>query len=129
MHDHARRFVDYQEEFIFIGHCERNIFAGDLARNCFRGIEYDYVAWKRAVARLFPLAVDGDVAVCNQSGRLIARQVRSLGYKQIEANVAVRLDGEFLPPGSGGQFQISGRAGDTDDAGIVAGSSSPGVPG
>jgi hypothetical protein len=32
-------------------------------------------------------------------------------------------------PGVAGSVQISGRAGDTDDAGIVAGSPSPGVPG
>ena len=50
----------------------------------------------RAIAGLLPLSVDGHIAVRDQRCSLIPRELSVLGDKQIEANVVVRLDYNFL---------------------------------
>ena len=125
MNDHTRRLVNDEEVFVLVGDSEWNVFADNLTRHLLRRLDHYDVAGERAIARFFSPAVYRDVSICNEGRRLITRQVGALGYKQVEANVAVRLDDKFAPS----LFrlsQISRLAGDTGDAGI--GATSDGSP-
>src|SRR5207253_11063977 len=106
-------------------HGEWNVFADDLARHLLRRLDHHDVACEHAIARFLALPVYGDVSICDECRRLVTRQVSALGYKQVEANVTVRLDDKFAPS-LFRQSQISRLAGDTGDAGI--GATSEGSP-
>ena len=62
----------------------------------FRADYRDTVARLCAVARALVFPVHGDRACRDERGGLRARKLAPRGYQQIEANIAVRLDGEFM---------------------------------
>jgi len=124
MNDHSCRLVDDEEIFILVSDGEWNVFAEDLAGHLLRRLDHNNIAREHAMARLFSLTVYRDVSICDECRRLITRQVGALGYEQVEANAAVRLDDKFAPS-LFRRSQISRLAGDTGDAGIGATSGSP----
>ena len=124
MNHHTRRLINDEQIFILVSDSEWNVFADDLARHLLGSLDHYDVAGEHAIARFFPAAVYRDISICDECCCLITRDVCSLGYKQVEANVAVRLDDEFAPC-LVGRPQISRLAGDTGDAGTVATSGSP----
>ena len=125
MNDHSRRFINDEQIFIFVSNREWNIFADDLARHLLGRLDHYDIAHEHAIARFFSPTVYRDVSICDECRRLITRQVGALGYKRVEANVAVRLDDKFAPP-LFRQSQISRLTGETGDAGI--GATSAGSP-
>ena len=60
-----------------------------------RDLDPHHLARLRAVARLLPPPVDQHVPLRDQRRRLGARKLRPLGNKEIEADIAVRLDGKL----------------------------------
>ena len=101
MDDHSGRFVDHQQRVVLVDHMNWDVFA----RNCpFLDGRYFYahrLTDFRPVARFFAPAAHQDVSECDQSSSLGAREICLLGDKEIEADIAVRLDGKLSYLGQG----------------------------
>ena len=92
VHHHARRLVDDQQRVILVHDAYRNILAGDRPFLDCRNRNPDYFAYFRPVAGFLPPAIDQHVPQCDQGRRLGAGKLRPLGNKEVEADIAVRLD-------------------------------------
>jgi len=95
MDDHAGRLINHQQRLILIDDTDWDVLADDrplLDRRDFHPHDLPFLG---PVARLFPPAVDEHVAQSDQSGSLGPRKLSTMGDKQIEADIAVRLDGKL----------------------------------
>jgi hypothetical protein len=92
MYDHAGRLVHDQQRFVFVDDADRNVFTGERSLLDPWNIDADDFARFGAVARFFTPAADKHVSLRDQSRRLRARKLGALGNKEIEADIAVRLD-------------------------------------
>jgi len=97
MNDHTCGLVDDEQCLVLVYDAQRYRFAAYLSGCYGRLVDYDNIAANRPIAGFFAFTVDGNVAVRDQCSRLISRYRSAPGYKQIEANVAVRLDRELMP--------------------------------
>jgi hypothetical protein len=98
VHDHSGGFVHHEELVVLEDDPEGYRLRRDLARCDHRGFVYYYtVTGDRAITGSLPGAIHCDMAVGDECRRLRARKRRAPGYNKIEANVAVRLDGELVP--------------------------------
>ena len=95
MHYHAGRLVHHQQRLVLVDDRDRDVLAKDLALLYARVVDAHNFATQGLVARPFTAPVDKYVAVGDEGGRLSPRQIRLLGYKQIEADIAVRPDGKL----------------------------------
>jgi hypothetical protein len=92
---HAGPLVDHQQSLVFIDDVDRNVFSGDGPFLHPRDIDADDFTRLGPIAGFLAPAVDEDVSLGDQSGRLGPRELGALGNKQIEADITVRLDGKF----------------------------------
>ena len=92
MTNEAREHDDGQH----VGHHQHelygNVFAGDRPFLHFRDHDADDFAGLGPVARLLTPPVDEDVSLSNQRRCLRPRELGPLGNKEVEADIAVRLD-------------------------------------
>lgn len=89
---HARRLVDHEQRFILVDDGDGNVFPGDRTLLGLGDLDPHDVAGYGAIARLLSSPSHQDVPLRDQRRRLGARQLGSLGNKEIEADIAVRLD-------------------------------------
>ncbi len=92
VHHHSRRFVDDKECLILVHDAYRNVFPADGSRLDSRNRDLDDLSRLGPITRFFPPAVDQHVALRDQSRGLSSRQLGPVGNKEIEADIAVRLD-------------------------------------
>jgi hypothetical protein len=96
VHDHSCGLVYYEEGLVLVDDAYRDVLTNDRALFYFWDFDPDRLASFRAVARLLASSVDENVTLGNQRRRLGPRKASALGDKQIEADIAVRLDGKIL---------------------------------
>ena len=89
---HSSGLVHYQQRLVFKDDADGDVFAGDGPLLHFGDNNADDLARLGSVARFFTPAVDQDVSLGNQSGCLGSRELGTLGNKEVEADIAVRLD-------------------------------------
>lgn len=95
MHHHTRRLVHHQQRLVFVDDADWNVFARDRPLLQPGDLDADDFARFGPVARLFAPSVDVHVSLRDQRGRLRTRELGTLGNKEIEADIAVRLDGKL----------------------------------
>ena len=95
VHDHAGRFVYHQQRIVFVDDGDWNVFTGDDALFASGDLDPHKLARFGTVASLFPTTADEDVALSDQRRGLCPRKLGTLGNKEIEADIAVRLDGKL----------------------------------
>ena len=89
---HSGRLVHHKKGLVLEDDADRNVFTGDRPFLDFGYLHADCVARLGSVARLFTLAADQDVSLRNQGRCLRPRKLGMLGNKEVEADIAVRLD-------------------------------------
>ena len=92
VHHHARRLVDDQECLILVHDAYRNVFAADCPFLDYRNRDPDHLADFGTVTGLLTPPIDQHVPLCDERRRLGAGKLRPLGNKEVEADIAVRLD-------------------------------------
>jgi hypothetical protein len=95
MHYHARRFVDHEQPLILVNDADRDVFAGNRPLFHLGDLDPDDFSRLGTVAGFLAPPIDQYVALRDQSRRLRTREFGPLGNKQIEADIAVRLDGKL----------------------------------
>ena len=93
MDDHPRRLVDDQERIVLVDDRYRDVLPGNRTFLNRWDLDTDYFARDDAVAGLLATAGDSDVSQRNQGSGLRPRKLTVCGNKEIEADIAVRLDG------------------------------------
>ena len=93
--DHPRRLVDNEKRIVLVDDLDRDVLAGD-GSFFYRGYLHPHqLAGLGAVARLLAPAADRNMAEGDERRRLGPRKIGLLGNKEIEADIAVRLDGKL----------------------------------
>ena len=92
VHYHAGGLVDNEQRLILVHDAYRNVFARDGSFLDYRDRDPDYFAGFRPVTGFLPPPIDQHVPLCDQGRRLDAGKLRPLGNKEVEADIAVRLD-------------------------------------
>lgn len=92
---HAGSLVDDEESVVLVHDPDRDILGDHVPLFDLGNDDADSLAALKSVARLLLSAVHADVAERDQRRRLCARNISLPGDKQIEANIAVRLDQEL----------------------------------
>lgn len=94
MNHHPGGLVHDQQRLVFVDDTDGNVFPGYRPFLDFGDVDANYLARFRAVAGLFAPPIDQYVPLSDQSRRLGTRELGPMGNKQIEADIAVRLDGK-----------------------------------
>ena len=96
MDHHSGRLVHHQQCFVFVDDTDRDILTKD--RPLFHDGDLDRypLPFLGLVAGLFPPAVDQYVSQRDERRRLGSGKLSPLGNKEIEADIAVRLDGKLF---------------------------------
>ena len=95
MNDHTGGLVHHQQGLVFVDDADGNVFPGDRPFLDSGDLDPDYLARFRAVAGLFAPPIDQYMPQGDKSRGLGTRELSALGNKQIEADIAVRLDREL----------------------------------
>lgn len=95
MNHHAGRLVDHEQRLVLVHDADRDVFSGDGPLFHRGNLDPHYFAGLGPVARFFAPPIDQHVALRDQRRRLRTRELGPLGDKQIEADIAVRLDGKL----------------------------------
>ncbi len=90
--DHPRRLIDDEEILVLVDDADRNVLPDNRTLFHLRDLHSHHFTELRSVAGPLLSPVHEDVPLRDQRRCLRARQLRSLGNKQIEADIAVRLD-------------------------------------
>ena len=96
MDNHSGRFVHDQQCLVLVNNADRDILPKD--RPLFHGgdLHGHPLTFLGLVARFFPPAVDQHVSQRDERRRLGSGKLSPLGNKEIEADIAVRLDGKLF---------------------------------
>ena len=92
VHYHAGRLVDYEQRLILVYDADRNVLASDGPLFDSWDVDPDDLADLGTVARFLAPPVNQNVPLRDQCCRLGARKLGALGNKEVEADIAVRLD-------------------------------------
>ena len=92
MDDHSGGLVHNEQGVVLVDDRDWNVLSGYRALLHLRDLDSHHVARRRAITRLLPPPVHEDMPLSDQGRRLRARELRPLGNKEIEADIAVRLD-------------------------------------
>jgi hypothetical protein len=95
VHHHPCRLVDHEQRLVLVNDADRDVFTGDGPLFHLGDLDPDDFATLRPVARLLAPPIDQHVSLCDQRRGLRAGELSPLGDKQIEADIAVRLDGKL----------------------------------
>jgi len=96
VHHHPRWLIDHHERLVLVDHAHGNVFAGDRPLLGLRDLDPHDLSRLGAVARLFAPPIDQHVPLGDQGSRLGPRELGTVGNKEIEADIAVRLDGKLF---------------------------------
>jgi len=92
---HSGGLIDHEQRLILVDDADRYRFAGDDALFDLRDLDPYQLSFLGPIARLLAAAVDQDVTLRDEGCRLGPRKLCSLSNKEIEADIAVRLDGKL----------------------------------
>ena len=92
MNDHSGRLIHDEQGLVLIDHADRNVLARDDAFLDFWDLDAHYFAPLRPVAGFLAATVHHYVPLRYQRRGLGTRQVGVVGNKEVEADIAVRLD-------------------------------------
>ena len=92
MNHHSGRLIHHQQRLVLEDDADRNVFARDRPFLDFGDVYANDVARLGSVARLFALTADQHVSQRDQGRCLRPRKLGTLGNKEVEADIAVRLD-------------------------------------
>jgi hypothetical protein len=92
MDDHASWLVDDEKSLVLVNHGYRDVLARDRPLFDLRNLDPNDSPRLCPIAGLFTPAVNQHMTLGDQSRRLGSRKCGSLGNKEIEADIAVRLD-------------------------------------
>jgi len=92
---HSSRLVDDQHRLVLVNDADRDVLAGDRALLDYGNLDPDDLARLRLVARLLAPSIDENVPLSDKGCRLGAGKLRPLADKEVEADIAVRLDGKL----------------------------------
>jgi len=95
MDDHAGRLVHDEQGLVLVDDADRDVLAGNRPLLELRYLDSHDISGLGAIARLLALAVHEHIPLSNERCCLRPRELRALGDKQVEADIAVRLDGEL----------------------------------
>ena len=95
VHYHPRGLIHHQQRFVLIDDTDWNVFPGNRPFLDLGDLYPDDFPWLRAVAGFLPPSIDQYVSLRDQSRRLCARELGPMCNKEIEADIAVRLDGKL----------------------------------
>ena len=92
MDHHSCRLVHDQEGFVLVDYADRDVVARNRPLLHLRDLDANDFTLFRTITRFFTPTVDQDVSLSNQGRSLGPRELGTLGNKEIEADIAVRLD-------------------------------------
>jgi len=92
---HPRWLVDYQQRIVLVNNTDRDVLPRDGALFGGRDLDPDDLSFLRLVARFLAPSIDENVPLSDKGCRLGAGKLRPLGDKEVEADIAVRLDGKL----------------------------------
>ena len=96
MNDHSGGLVHDEQGVVLVDDTDRYFLAGDDAFLDLWNLDPDRLTSGRSIAGLFTATVHHYVALRNKGRGLGTRQPGVVGNKEIEADIAVRLDGKLL---------------------------------
>ena len=92
MDHHPGRLVDHEQRIVLVDDRDGDVLSGDRPLLYFRDLDAHDVPGHGPITRLLWSPTYQDVPLRDQSRRLSARQLGPLGNKEVEADIAVRLD-------------------------------------
>src|SRR5438132_2523545 len=95
MDHHSGGLIDHEQRFILVDDGDRYGLAGDDPLFNLGDLDPDQLSFLGPVTRLLAAAIDQDVSLRDEGCRLRPRKLSALGNKEIEADIAVRLDGKL----------------------------------
>jgi hypothetical protein len=95
MHHHSCRLVHDQEGIVLVDDADRYVLARNRPLLHLRDLDANDFPPFRTITRFFTPTVDQNVPLSDQGRSLRPGELGPLGNKQIEADIAVRLDGKL----------------------------------